>query len=88
MSESRPACWLCLHDVEHQTDCRANGDCRCDCHRVRGALAEIYHPEGIDIWMRARNRMLGDERPVDLIRDGQAERVLALIEALATGAVL
>jgi hypothetical protein len=55
---------------------------------VRDRLAEVYQPEGIELWLRAPNRVLHGMVPRDLIRAGRADEVLDLIEALATGAVL
>lgn len=52
---------------------------------VRAAVAEIYRPEGVEIWMHAPNRMLGGESPLDLIAAGRSQRVLDLINALAEG---
>lgn len=54
---------------------------------VEVALAEVYTPEGVDIWLNSRNRMLDNERPVDLLRTPEGEeRVLQLVESLAHGA--
>lgn len=56
-----------------------------DLERVKEALAEVYRPGGIEVWLASRNRLLEDARPIDLIRQGEAERVLAVIEGLAEG---
>lgn len=52
---------------------------------VRHALSWTYKPEGVDIWLRARNRMLNGERPEDLIARGEAPRVYWLAVALSEG---
>lgn len=50
-------------------------------------LAEVYKPEGVDIWLHARNRSLEGERPIDLLGRGDFEPVLAAVERLKAGAV-
>lgn len=52
---------------------------------VIGSLSDTYRPEGVGIWLNSRNRNLGNERPIDLIRRGEAERVLAEADRLAGG---
>ncbi len=49
-------------------------------------LAEFYAPDETRLWLHARHKMLGDERAVDLISAGRTEQVLAVIDALDTGA--
>ena len=39
-------------------------------------LRSVYTDEGIDIWLRARNRNLGGQRPIDLLTAGEVERVV------------
>ncbi|MBD3777676.1 MAG: DUF2384 domain-containing protein [Micrococcales bacterium] len=39
-------------------------------------LREVYTDEGIQIWLRSRNRNLGGRRPLDMLRDGDIESVL------------
>ena len=53
---------------------------------VRAALRDIYTEEGVEIWLRGRKRLLGGERPIDLIERGEIDRVLAVVEMLASGA--
>ena len=48
-------------------------------------LREIYTDEGVEIWLHGRNRALGSRRPIDLLRNGEFEPVLTLIEALNEG---
>lgn len=56
-----------------------------DRERVAEAALEIYTKEGVRIWMAAKNRMLDDRSPEDLIRAGETGRVLAYIDFLAEG---
>lgn len=53
--------------------------------RVRELLAEVYLPEGVDIYMSHPNRNLGMKTPTELIAVGQGETVLAEVKYL-TGA--
>lgn len=55
--------------------------------RVRAAAAEIYMPEGVEIWMHAANPMLDGRTPDDLVAAGEAQRVLDLLLALAEGVI-
>lgn len=55
---------------------------------VRIALAEVYRPEGMDIWMRSPNKALKGRVPIQMIAVGESGDVLDLIDALASGAVL
>lgn len=50
--------------------------------QVRAGLAEVYKPEGVEIWLQARNRLLGGRRAIDC----PAEDVLRVIEQLQSGA--
>ena len=59
-----------------------------DRDRVLAALADIYNEEGMAIWMRSANKLLGGRVPDEMIEQGDAERVLDLIAALADGAVM
>lgn len=56
-----------------------------DTIRVRKALAAVYTPEGIDIWLNAMNRTL-DRTPNQAIAAGETEAVLQLIESMTAGA--
>lgn len=56
-----------------------------DVERIREALAEVYTPEGIDIWLASRNRNLMGWTPIELISEGRTDIVLAEAEALAGG---
>jgi DNA-binding transcriptional regulator YiaG len=70
-------------------------------HRPRGAtrdrlleldyivtrLGETFRPEGVEIWIHARNRTLGGRKPIDLLREGDFVTVLHAIESLDSGAM-
>jgi transcriptional regulator with XRE-family HTH domain len=51
-----------------------------------GELAELYPPQEAHLWLFARHKLLAGERPVDLIEQGKAERVLQVIAQLKDGA--
>src|SRR5687768_1559172 len=46
-----------------------------DLKTVVDELQDSMTPKGIRQWLRARNRYLDDARPIDLLRDGQFDRV-------------
>jgi DNA-binding transcriptional regulator YiaG len=46
-------------------------------------LRDVYTDEGIEIWLRARNRNLGGGRPIDLITAGELELVLQEAQRVA-----
>lgn len=48
-------------------------------------LSDVYTDEGIEIWLHARNRALDGAKPIEFLRDGEFETVLALVERLAGG---
>jgi uncharacterized protein (DUF2384 family) len=48
-------------------------------------LADVYTDEGIEVWLHARQRVLDGRRPVDVLRDGEFETVLQLVDRLAGG---
>jgi len=56
-------------------------------HYIIERLREIYTPEGTDIWIHGRNRSLGGRKPIDLLRAGEFETILASVERLASGAM-
>ena len=49
-------------------------------------LSELYQPDEARIWLYSRNRLLGGERPVDLISRGEIDPVLQAIAILKDGA--
>ncbi|MCH9729742.1 MAG: helix-turn-helix domain-containing protein [Actinomycetia bacterium] len=48
-----------------------------DVRTVVELLGDAYTEEGIDIWLHARNRNLDMRRPIELIVEGQIEKVIA-----------
>lgn len=69
---------------------RPQGDAKdrlLELHYIVERLLEVYKPEGADIWLHGRNRDLGSDKPIDLLRAGSFERVLAAVERLASGAM-
>ncbi|MBY6242793.1 antitoxin Xre/MbcA/ParS toxin-binding domain-containing protein [Methylosinus sp. Sm6] len=49
-------------------------------------LSDFYTPDETRLWLHAKHPMLNGERAIDLINAGRTEAVLAVIEALASGA--
>jgi uncharacterized protein (DUF2384 family) len=49
-------------------------------------LADFYTPGETRLWLHAKHPMLSAARPIDLINAGRTEEVLAIIEALDSGA--
>jgi uncharacterized protein (DUF2384 family) len=52
---------------------------------VAEALAEVLPRDRANVWMFSPNRLLEHRKPADLVRDGEYQRVLALIDAMAEG---
>lgn len=52
---------------------------------VAEALAEVLRRDQANVWMFSPNRLLAHAKPADLVRDGEYQRVLALIDAMAEG---
>lgn len=48
-------------------------------------LREVYTDEGIQIWLRSRNRNLGQRRPIELLAEGQVEEVLEEVQRVVGG---
>jgi hypothetical protein len=48
-------------------------------------LSDTLTPRGVTQWLSARNVLLDDERPIDLIAKGQSDRVKAAAEAYLEG---
>jgi len=49
-------------------------------------LGEFYTPDETRIWLHAKHPMLDNERAIDLVNQGDTEKVLAIIDALDAGA--
>lgn len=56
-----------------------------DVRTVVELLGDSYTDEGIDIWLHARNRNLDMCRPIDLIVEGQIEKVIDEAKWVAGG---
>lgn len=56
-----------------------------DLQYVLDLLGELFDAEGTLLWLHARNRTLGGERPLDLLAAGRADEVIALLDRLADG---
>jgi transcriptional regulator with XRE-family HTH domain len=56
-----------------------------DLKYVVDRLLEFYSPEETRIWLYAKHRLMGGKRAIDLIHDGETDRVLSVIESLADG---
>jgi transcriptional regulator with XRE-family HTH domain len=54
-------------------------------HYLVQRLRDVYQPEGVEIWLHARNREFDGLRPLDLLVAGEYERVLAAVERLSDG---
>ncbi len=48
-------------------------------------LADFYSPDETRVWLYSKHRLLNGERAIDLIHDGRAAEVLAVIESLDEG---
>lgn len=48
-------------------------------------LGDLYTPEGIDIWLNSRNARFEMKRPIDLLTDGEIDRVSEEVEAMLGG---
>ncbi len=48
-------------------------------------LADVYTPEGVEVWLHGRNRHLGGQRPIDLLEAGDFDVVRREVERLNHG---
>lgn len=46
-------------------------------------LSSVYSEEGVEIWLRARNRNLHGQRPIDLLANGQIDEVVEEAQRLS-----
>lgn len=53
-----------------------------DLRYVVDRLAEFYSPDETRVWLYSKHRLLNGERAIDLIHQGRADEVLAVIESL------
>jgi transcriptional regulator with XRE-family HTH domain len=56
-----------------------------DLKYVVDRLADFYTPEETRIWLYAKHPLMDGGRAIDLIHDGQTDRVLTAIESLSDG---
>jgi hypothetical protein len=59
-----------------------------DVRDIALVLQDSLTPRGEGHWLRARNRMLGGRRPIELIHDGDLARVREAAQAFVDGAYL
>lgn len=57
-----------------------------DLRYIVDRLADFYSPDETRLWLYSKHRLLNAERPIDLIHNGRADAVLAVIESLDEGA--
>ncbi len=57
-----------------------------DIHYIVRELLHVYRPEGVEIWLHARNPGLQGKRPIDLLIDGTFEPVVLAVQRLQSGA--
>lgn len=48
-------------------------------------LSDVFEDEGIEIWLHSRQRALGGNSPLELMREGDFPTVLDAVEQLAGG---
>lgn len=48
-------------------------------------LADVYTPDGVEVWLHGRNRHLDGQRPIDLLADGDFDQVRREVERLNHG---
>ena len=48
-------------------------------------LGEVYTDEGIQIWLKSRNRNLGHRRPLELLAEERIEEVLDEVQRVVGG---
>src|SRR5947209_16769131 len=56
-----------------------------DLRYVVDRLVEFYTPDETRLWLYSKHRLLNGERAIDLINQGAADKVLAVIESLDEG---
>lgn len=56
-----------------------------DVHYIIRQLANVYRPEGIEIWLHARNPELAGERPVHMLIRGDFQPVVDAVHGLQEG---
>ena len=56
-----------------------------DLRYIVDRLSEFYTPEETRLWLYLRHRLLEGARAIDLINQGQADKVLSVLESLDEG---
>jgi transcriptional regulator with XRE-family HTH domain len=56
-----------------------------DLRYIVDRLSEFYTPEETRLWLYSKHRLLDSARAIDLINQGHADKVLAVIESLDQG---
>ena len=56
-----------------------------DLRYIVDRLSEFYAPDETRLWLYSKHRLLEGARAIDLINQGQADKVLAVIESLDEG---
>jgi hypothetical protein len=56
-----------------------------DLRYVVDRLSEFYTPEETRLWLYSKHRLLEGQRAIDLINQGEADKVLTVIESLDEG---
>ncbi len=57
-----------------------------DVQEVALILQDSLTPRGVGQWLRARNRMLGGRRPLEMIAKGKVKEVIRAAQAFVDGA--
>jgi transcriptional regulator with XRE-family HTH domain len=58
-----------------------------DTHYVVRLLGAVYRPEGVEIWMHAKNPAFEGARPIDLLAAGDFQPVVNAVERFRAGAM-
>ncbi len=56
-----------------------------DVSQIVKTLGEVYRDEGIQIWLRSRNRNLAGARPIELLGAGRVEEVITEVQNIVRG---
>lgn len=56
-----------------------------DLRYVVDRLSEFYSADEARVWLYSKHRLLNDQRAIDLVHEGKADEVLAIIASLDEG---
>ena len=59
-----------------------------DIKAVLARLADFYDPDAARVWLHSKHEQLGGSRPIDMIRTGRVEFVMAVLDRLSEGVYL